>query len=459
MKSLFLMLLLLQIYFTQAQEIKSIEPEKKIWKEKEAIKFNFNEEGSHYFQVTFLNQTWLRFNQSNPGTTVESKVKNNTFDIGLRRTRIQMFSQVTDKVFIYFQFGMNNFNSQFNANLGNRKVSSFFHDAVCEFKPTKGNQLKLGGGLTIANGLSRFSQPSIGTIMTMDVPVFAQATVDQIDEFSRKLSMYARGQIWKIDYRVSLSDPFPISSSGATIPAISNNATFSPIGHNMQYQAYAMFQFFEHENHTTPYMTGTYLGKKKILNIGGGFIMQKNATWYQQFVGDTSFNNLKLWCIESYLDMPINKDKGTAVSAYIGYFNTNYGNNYLRYNGIMNPANGTNITNGVASAGPLQGNCFPMFGTGQVIYAQAGFLLPKKWLGAKGGQLMPYASCSIADYDRMKDNKVVVFNTGINWLISNHRAKITLDYQNRPTYTQNTSGDIAKAVRRSYALLQLQIFI
>lgn len=72
---------------------------------------------------------------------------------------------------------------------------------------------------------------------------------------------------------------------------------------------------------------------------------------------------------------------------------------------------------------------------------------------------MPYASCSIADYDRMKDNKVVVFNTGINWLISNHRAKITLDYQNRPTYTQKISGDIAKAVRRSCALLQLQIFI
>ena len=40
------------------------------------------------------------------------------------------------------------------------------------------------------NGLSRFSQPSIGTIVTMDVPVFAQATVDQTDEFSRKLSVY-----------------------------------------------------------------------------------------------------------------------------------------------------------------------------------------------------------------------------------------------------------------------------
>src|SRR5688572_32456659 len=82
--------------------------------DKDALKFNLNEDGTHYFQVTFLNQTWLRFNQSNPGTTVEGVAKNNTFDIGLRRTRIQMFGQLTDKVFLYFQFGQNNFNTQFN---------------------------------------------------------------------------------------------------------------------------------------------------------------------------------------------------------------------------------------------------------------------------------------------------------------------------------------------------------
>src|SRR5687768_423886 len=96
--------------------------------DKDVLKFNLNEDGSHYFQVTFLNQTWLRYNQSNPGTTVEGLEKNNTFDIGLRRTRIQMFGQLTDKVFLYFQFGQNNFNSQFNTG-SNRKLAAFFHDA------------------------------------------------------------------------------------------------------------------------------------------------------------------------------------------------------------------------------------------------------------------------------------------------------------------------------------------
>lgn len=93
--------------------------------DKENLKYNLDESGSHFFQVTFLNQTWLRYNQSNAGTLLEGKKANETFDIGLRRTRIQMFGQITDKVFIYFQFGQNNFNSQFNS-ISNRKFAPFF---------------------------------------------------------------------------------------------------------------------------------------------------------------------------------------------------------------------------------------------------------------------------------------------------------------------------------------------
>ena len=92
-----------------------------------------------------MNQTWLRFNESNDGTTLFGKNSPNTFDIGLRRTRIQMLGQITDRVFVYFQFGQNNFNSATNYT-GNRKIAAFFHDALCEYKVTKGNQLKLGGG-------------------------------------------------------------------------------------------------------------------------------------------------------------------------------------------------------------------------------------------------------------------------------------------------------------------------
>lgn len=417
------------------------------------LKVKLSEDGDKYIKATFLNQTWLRYAQSNPGTTVQGQAANQTFDIGLRRTRLQLFGKITDHVFFYTQFGMNNFNA-FSQNAGNRKLMPFFHDALAEYWVFKNKDyLKFGGGLTIANGLSRFSQPSIGTIMTMDVPIFAQATVDQTDEFSRKLSVYARGQVGKVDYRVVLSDPFPITTNGQTLPAINANATFAQMGHHKQLQGFFMYNFWEKEQNNTPYMTGTYLGKKKVLNLEAGAIYQKGATWRteQPTNGalDTVYEDMKLASVAMYLDAPVNKEKGTAISAYLGYFNMNYGKNYLRNNGIMNPANGL-ATTGTSFNGI--GNAYPMFGTGQTIYGQAGFLLPKNIL-KEAGTLMPYLSGTYSKYQRLND-PTFVWNAGINWFIKDHTSKLTLDYQQRPVY-DNT--DLKVTQRKSAVTLQYQV--
>ena len=79
-------------------------------KEIDEMKLKLNEDGSHYLKATFLNQVWLRYNDSNPGTLVLNDPTKQTLDIGLRRTRFQMYGQLTDHVFFYFQFGQNNFN-------------------------------------------------------------------------------------------------------------------------------------------------------------------------------------------------------------------------------------------------------------------------------------------------------------------------------------------------------------
>ncbi len=421
----------------------------------EEMKLKLNEDGSHYLKWTFTNQVWLRFNESNPGTTVLGENASNTFDIGLRRTRIQFFGQLSDHVFFYTQFGQNNFNflaGQTAANNGNRKFQAFFHDALGEYKVWKdSDKLKFGAGLTIANGLSRFSQPSIGTIMTMDVPVFAQATVDQTDEFSRKLSVYVRGQLGKLDYRLVLSDPFPITSNGlpaTTTPGAS--ATFSQRGHHKQYQGFFQYNFLDKETHTTPYMTGTYLGKKKIFNIEAGFIAQKNAMWISTDGINTSFQDMTLWSVALFYDAPLNIDKRTALSAYAGYFDLDYGTNYLRYNGIMNPANG--INNGPFSGS--QGNAFPMFGSGNVIYSQLGYLFKQDLLGS-AGTLMPHASLMSANFDQLADQMNVI-DVGVNWLIKSHSSKLSLDYQNRPVY-ESQGGDLIRASTRGQVVMQYQV--
>jgi hypothetical protein len=422
------------------------------------LKFNISEDGLKWFQVTLLNQTWARYNQSNGGTTVKGVYVPETFDIGLRRTRIQMYGQVTDRAFIYFQFGQNNFNYLSNIS-GNRKIGAFFHDALCEYRLTKRNQLKIGGGLTITNGLSRFSQPSIGTIATLDVPVFAQATVDQIDMFSRKLSLYARGQVGKVDYRFSLSDPFPIASSGATVASLRATpyATFADSSHHKQYQTYIVYQFFEHEGHNTAYMTGTYLGLKKVFNVAGGAIYQSKAT-HRIENGSVVYDDMELFCVESFLDMPLNKEKQTAINAYLGYFSTNYGKNYLRYNGIMNPADGTSKT--ITGFTNTYGNSFPMMGTGNAIYTQIALLLPKNFFGHSNNlRISVYGSSYINQFERV-GRTGAVHSIGFNWHISAHRAKISAELQNRPTYVLgNNDVNLDFKSRKSCLIVQYQIFI
>jgi hypothetical protein len=466
-----------------AQEQQGTEVKKEEKKSIEELRLKLNDDGSHYIKATFLNQTWFRYADYNPGTTVLSSPTSNGFDIGLRRTRFQLYGQLTDHVTFYFQLGQNNFNfisgnggaPDNNSPYVNRKTQFFIHDAVADYRIKKGSDLLyLGGGLTIANGLSRFSQPSIGTIMSMDVPVFAQATVDQTDEFSRKLSLYARGQLGRLDYRLVLTDPFPVNTNG-TVASIatpagailltSTNAAFAYVGHHKQYQGFFTWNFFDKESHATPYMTGTYLGKKKVLNLEGGFITQKNATWGLDPADgvSTKYYDMNLWSIAVFYDSPINKEKGTALNAYVGYFNTDYGHGYLRYNGIMNPANGgTNGVTPLATAsnpanGNAFGNAFPMFGTGNVIYTQVGYLLKKDLFGEGNGTLMPYVSLQSAKYDRL-DKQMNVWNFGMNWFIKGHTSKITLDYQLRPTYSPNGAALERNSAARSQAVVQYQFF-
>ncbi len=414
------------------------------------MKLKLDPKGDRYVKLTFTNQLWLRADQSNPGTLVMGVPAPNTFDIGLRRTRLQLFGQVTDRMFFYTQFGMNNFNF-LAANTGNRKLQFFIHDAMGEYIVFKDKTLlKIGCGLTICNGLSRFSQPSIGTIMTLDVPVFAQATVDQTDEFSRKLSVFARGQVGRLDYRVVLSDPFPITTNGVAQPAISKDATFAQIGHHHQLQGFFIWNFMDKEPHITPYMQGTYLGKKKVLNLEAGAIYQPKATW--NLAGaDTTYHNMFLWSAAAFLDMPLGKDAKSAISGYLGYFNMNYGPNYVRNNGIMNPANGVAAVGGSFNGA---GNAYPMFGTGQTVYAQAGYKLPDSLLGPLG-TLMPYASAQYAKLQKLA-SPVVVVDAGLNWLMQNHTQKLTLDFQNRPVFAANAGGNLVSTQRKSALILQYQ---
>ena len=437
-----------------AQEKVSVEK-----KEIDELRLKLNEDGSHYLKFTVLGQLWFRYNKSNPGTTVLKEPANQTFDIGIRRVRFQFFGQLSDHTFFYIHFGQDNFNY-----LAQRKFTPFIQDALGEYKVKKGSEtLIFGGGLTILNGLSRFNQPQLPNIVSMDIPIFPYTTFDLTDQAGRKLSMYARGQVGKLDYRVAISNPNPISTSGTTLPPLSPagypltpNSNFTQRGTHVQYQGLFIWNFFDREPHIVPFMPGTYYGKKKVLNLESGFITQKKATWSSSNGGQTvDYHSLNCWSVAVFYDGPLKKETGTALNAYMSYFNTQYGPGYLRYIGAMNPADGPAASATYFSGS--QGNAFPMNGTGHIIYLQLGYLMKKDLLGEGKGTLMPYGTMQTANFDRL-DKQMTVFNGGVNWFIKGNNSKISLDYQNRPVYSLMGNNLIKDSSRKGQFVLQYQFF-
>lgn len=407
------------------------------------LRVNLNDDSTHYIKATFTTQVWARYTQNNPGSTIFGYDAPTTFDIGLRRVRAQLFGQISDRVFLYTQFGINNFNA-----ISARKMPVFFHDALGEYHITK-RSLHMGMGLTAWTGYARFSSPSVASIMGYDAPLFEQSTNDATDQFLRKLSVYAKGKLGKLDYRVIMSNPMSAQNSTVITP-LGVNADFSGKPAKLQYGGYFMYQFLDEEKNTTPYMTGTYLGKKKVFNIGAGFQYQPQAMWRLNAT-DTVYENMSQFAVDVYYDRPMGS-KGAAISAYAAFVSMDFGKGYLRNLGVMNPANG--VTTGSDNLNGA-GNAFPMMGTGNVVQAQAGYLLPKNVLGEKRGQLMPYVIVMAANFDRLSET-MTVYDAGLNWFIDGYKAKLTLNYQNRPVFK---ATDQKVGERKSMALMQLQVAI
>lgn len=405
-----------------------------------------NEDGSNYFKVTLTGQFWLRNTDLNPGSTVNGFAKRNVTDIGIRRARMQAYGQIADRVFLYTQIGMNNFNY-----LSDRKAGFFIHDINGDYEVVR-KKFFLGGGLTAWNGLSRYSSPSVGSILGLDAPLFEQNTNDVTDQFLRKLSIYAKGKLGKLDYRVTVASPMSITKSAGYVPAIGANSTFSPKPAQLQLNGYFQWQFLDQESNVTGYNTGTYLGSKRVFNIGAGFQYQGNAQWHTSASGDTVETSMRNFAVDVFYDAPVNKSKGTAISIYAAYLNTYYGPGYIRNQAVMNPADGRSAQASLVNGG---GNGYPSFGTGNLLYAQAGYKFRDNLVGKT--TLMPYASLQYAKYDRLND-AMLFWDAGINWLLKGHTSKLTLAYQNRPLFeTRGQQADLTG--RRGAFILQYQVFL
>lgn len=398
------------------------------------IKIPVNEDGTKYIRFITWHQVWTRYNENNSGSIRNNEQVDNTLDFGLRRSRFLTYSQISPRFLVLLHFGINNQNAVsggVNPAMDGKKPQLFIHDAWTEYK-VFGNALSVGAGLHYWNGISRMTNASTLNFMAVDAPIINWPTIDAIDQFARMLGVYAKGKVGKLDYRVAMNDPF-VTNTAATIPSAAAN--YNPRNNKKVFQGYFNYQFLEQESNLLPYMVGTYLGSKKVFNLGAGFLHNSDGAWNSEIrnLGQdtvTVASDIDLFGVDAFLDLPLNEEAGTAFTAYAVYYNYDFGRNNVRNIGIMNPATG---------GGALRGNAYPTVGTGHIGYTQVGYLLPKDLVSEKV-RLQPYGAFSYGSFEGLRDSSgdkvpVKVLDLGANLLLEGHHSKLTLNYRNRPDFT------------------------
>ena len=408
------------------------------------LQVSLNEDGSLYFRFAMWLQVWTRAMQLNPGTEVLGKQDLWYGDVGLRRARFLAFGKIFPRTFVLMHIGINN-QSFRNA----RKPQVYFHDAWVEFEASKKGYFSMGGGLLYWNGISRMSNASTITFMSLDAPIVNWPTIERTDQFARQLGLYAKGKAGLFDYRIAVVRPFSTAVFDSTtgLPA-STTGNYNDRANTWGYSGYFQFQFLDIESNVLPYTVGTYIGAKKVFNWGFGGHAQPIGIAYLDATDPTVVRKRALYIASTdlFLDIPFKTEHGGAATWYAAYYYMDFGPNAIRPIGIMNPADpGTGANGG--------GNAYSLLGTGHTGYSELGFLMPGTV--GKSIQFQPYINTQLSKWDAY-DKIMAHFGLGLNMFIHRHNAKVTLEYRNRPIF--NADGTLESRKGNSF-VLQMHLFI
>lgn len=402
----------------------------------EPVIFYVDREKDHYITATGSAQLWFRHTAMNPGSLVNQKPATELYDLSLRRFRFNLHGKASEKLRYNLTLGNNNVNYYTYKNLNVKLL-----DAYIDYQVT--SYLGVGIGKQGWTGLSRYASPGTTNTLALDIDFVSIPLVIVYDDILRRWGIYARGIVQNFDYRISLSRPE--FSGPQHIAPLEGQATFANVRPSYQFSSYVKYQFYEHESHISPWMAGTYLGKKEVFNLGVGMLHQPNTTWYDR--GDKIiYHPITSFATDVFYDRPIDGNK--ALSFYFSYHYHHMGKNFIRNIGINNPATGGNrpeILNG-------PGNSIPVVGTGSILYMQTGFLLPgNNWNSI---QFQPYTSLVYGMLQAL-DEPMLLYNAGINYYFNRQASKISLGYENRPVFLQD-QGEARVMERKGMWVLQYQ---
>lgn len=444
------------------------------------ITIKLNEGGTKSIRFITWLQMWARYYETNPNTLLDGRAVSNFSDIGIRRARALWYSQISPRYLVLLHLGINNqtFNSggvpgggvTGNGGTGQptlgKKTGLFFHDFWNEYAvilpkkkdgTARNGSLYVGTGLHYWNGISRLTSASTLNFLSVDAPIINWPLVDLSDQFVRQFGIYVKGKVGKLDYRFAANKPFRTNLTPvAEDIAVDNNNT-----DYWAHQGYVMYQFLDQESNLLPFTVGTYLGTKKVFNLGAGFYRapQQTATLDPDDGVSLNRHGMTLWAADVFADIPFGGSANWAFTGYGAYYNYEMGPNYLRSLGLMSPAftadpaGDPDDFSTTAPTGNLVGIARPFVGTGSFIYAEAGLLLPKMdWMGKH--RLQPFIEGYTQRLEALDDNTLTNWAAGVNWLIDGHHAKVTFRYGTRPLVRNNEQDG-----SRGEFLIQTQVYL
>ena len=369
------------------------------------FKIKFNDDGSKYLRILSWGQFQATYNDNVPDNT-----SNVSFNV--RRARVLMFSQITKKFLLLTHFGLNSLNSSTLDPVGKGDGAQLFmHDVWGQWSLT--DEHAVGAGLHYWNGISRLNNQSTLNLLTLDNNRQSWSTIGLSDQFARHVGVYFKGKFGKFKYQVAVNDAITNGLDTRT-PEDGGAAVYGGkriLGSKdagFAYAGYFEYNILDAESNFLPYKVGTYLGTKKIFNIGAGFFTHPSGSVRATQSGDLQGENVSILAVDAFYDAPIS-DNGSAITAYATFQSNNYGEDYI----------------------------YSAYGTGSMFYAHVGYVIPGD---VKKARLQPYLSYGSSSYDAVSDNRNV-FGTGANLYLSGHNSKLTLEYKN-----QKFVGDAAGTV-------------
>jgi len=367
-------------------------------------KISFDEDGSKYLRIIAWGQFWATYSEDVPEQT--SKL-----NLSIRRARVLTYTSLNDKFLILTHFGLNNLTGANTSPLGFGEGSQlFFHDLWGEWKIVDNHAA--GAGLHYWNGISRLNNQSTLNMMTLDNNRASWATLGLSDQFARHIGIYLKGKFGKLQYRVSINeanrstldsrftevqDPETgntvfINDSGET--SYNGRRILGSADAGKAFAGYFDYNFLDQESNFLPYKVGSYLGSKKVFNIGAGFFSHANGVVNADGEGE----NVNIFAVDAFYDAPIGSNN-SALTAYAVFQSNDYGEDYR--------------------LGP--------YASGNMFYTHVGYLIGDN--DKTDVRYQPYVSFNSRSIDAINDSSTR-WGVGGNIYFTGHHSKLSIEYTN-----------------------------